>query len=127
MKSKLVVLTVVFLSLNLYANDDKKNIQSGLKSVTVFRTGAELIHNATAQLSQGNMDITIEGISNQVDISSIQINCPGSVTIMSVEFSNNYLQNEVTTPRLRLLHDSLDLTQNELDRIMVSITTITDL
>jgi hypothetical protein len=127
MKSKLLFLAVILFTLNLYANDDKKNIQSGLKSVTVFRTGAELIHIASSQLSQGNMDLIIEGISNQVDVSSIQVNCPATVTIMSVEFSNNYLANQETSPRIRFLQDSLELTQKELDKITVSITTITDL
>ena len=124
-----ILLLAVALSVNsfLKAADDKNSVQSDLKTVTVYRSGAELIHTVSSLLKQGNNELIIEGISNQLDINSIQINCPGTVTILSVEFSNNYLATSETTPRIRFLQDSLEQIQKELDRINVLITTTTDL
>jgi TonB-dependent SusC/RagA subfamily outer membrane receptor len=109
------------------AKDDPLVIPSNLKSVTVYRSGAELIHNTSAQLNQGNQDIVIEGISNNIDINSIQINCPGAVTIMGVEFSNNFLVAPETSTRIRFLKDSAEQVQKDLDRVLVQIQTTTDL
>src|SRR4051812_24318286 len=82
---------VFFVCSSIQAKDDPLVLPSNLKTVTVYRAGAEMMHQTTAQLQQGNGDVIIEGISNNVDINSIQINCPAAVTIMGVEFSNNFL------------------------------------
>ncbi|MBC7826783.1 MAG: DUF4139 domain-containing protein [Chitinophagaceae bacterium] len=128
MNSKILLLvTTLFLNSFIKAADVKNSVQSNLKTVTVYRSGAELIHTVGSFLRQGNNELIIEGISNQLDVNSIQINCPGTVTILSVEFSNNYLGTSEASPRIQFLHDSLDQIQKELDRINVSITTTTDL
>ena len=128
MKSKILLLTFsLFLFLLLHAADERSSVTSNLKTVTVYRSGAELIHTTSAVLKQGNNELIIEGISNQLDINSIQINCPSTVTIMGIEFSNNYLASPEISPRIRLLSDSLEQVQKELDKINVSITTTTDL
>src|SRR4051812_21308914 len=77
-------------------------IPSDLKTVTVYRSGAELVHNTSAQLQQGNAELVIEGISNTVDMNSIQINVPAAVTILSVEFGNNFLVLPEVSMRIKL-------------------------
>src|SRR5450631_1020081 len=88
-------------------------IPSALKSATVYRSGAELVHTATASLEQGNNELIIGNISNAVDINSIQVGCNGSVTIMSVEFSKEFLKPESKSPLLRRLDDSLGTIKQE--------------
>ena len=61
------------------------------KSVTVYRSGAEMVHNASAILKAGNNEIIIDNISNTIDSNSIQIKAPSSVTILGFEFSSNYI------------------------------------
>jgi uncharacterized protein (TIGR02231 family) len=100
---------------------------SQLKTVTVYRMGAEMTHTANALLKQGTTELVIEGISSQVDLNSVQITCPSQVTLLSFEFSNNYLVNAVLTPRLQLLTDSLERLQKEADRINLSLTTSLEL
>ena len=100
---------------------------SELKTVTIYRHSAELTHTLSSFLKQGHNDLVIEGISNQLDINSIQINCPAGVTIMSVEFSNNFLRTHEMTPQLKNLHDSLESTQREVDKLQVSISTTSEL
>ncbi|HKH63667.1 MAG TPA: DUF4139 domain-containing protein [Flavitalea sp.] len=125
-KSLLLIAALLTNSL-LKAADGKGSAQSELKNVTVYRSGAELLHTVSAVLKQGNNELIIEGISNQVDINSIQINCPSSVTIMSVEFANNYLRAVEPTQTVQRLQDSLADVQKDFDKVNVSLTTTIEL
>ena len=128
----MAIRSFLFLSLfisyyTLQAAEVPQVVPSDLKSVTVYRSGAEMVHLSTAQLAQGSQELVIRNISNQVDINSVQVNCPSAVTIMGVEFSNNFLETAETSLRLKSLRDSADKVQKEADRITIQIQTTTDL
>ena len=128
MQIKSLLATVLFLiSFKLYATDEPLIVPSSLKTVTIYRSGAELIHNTSAQLTRGNEELIIEGISNTIHRNSVQINCPAAVTIMGVEFSNNYLVTPEISARIKFLQDSIESVQKELDKITVQIQTTIDL
>ena len=128
MKPKfLLTLTCSFFLFIVYGADDKNEIQANLKSVTVYRSGAEMIHTASAFLKQGNNELIIDNISSSVDDNSIQIKVPSAVTILSIEFSNNYLLPQEKTSRILLLQDSLERVQDNIDRLSVSIANTTEL
>jgi len=128
MQLKAVLPAIMFLLfLTTYAGDGPMVVSSSLKTVTVYRTGAELIHNASVSLEKGNEELVIEGIGNNIDINSVQINCPSAVTIMGVEFSNNYLTIPAVTSRIKLLQDSVEEVQKDLGKLNVQIQTTTDL
>src|SRR5882724_1456986 len=99
------------------ATDDKLTVPSLLRSATVYRSGAELTHTATASLRQGNNELIIGDISNNIDVNSLQIGCTGSVTIMSVEFSKEYLKAESKSFLILKLEDSLETVQKEQERL----------
>lgn len=122
-----VTAIVFFLSVNALATDGPLVVPSSLKTVTVYRSGAELIHNSSVQLSQGNEELVIEGISNSIDINSVQINCPSAVTIMGIEFSNNFLVMPAVTTRIKFLQDSAEIVQKEIEKVNVQIQTTADL
>ena len=122
-----LLISSLFYSCFLNAADGKSTTQSDLKTVTVYRTGAELLHTATTVLKQGNNELIIEGISNQLDINSIQINCPMGVTIMSVEFTNNYLRPIEPGQHVQRLYDSVQQVQADLDKVNVALVTTTEL
>jgi TonB-dependent SusC/RagA subfamily outer membrane receptor len=118
---------VLSFSIHALATDGPLVVPSSLKTVTVYRSGAELIHNTSVQLSQGNEELVIEGISNNIDINSVQINCPSAVTIMGVEFSNNFLVMPEATARIKFLQDSAEIVQKEIEKANVQVQTTTDL
>lgn len=64
-------------------------------------------HLAKAQLAKGNNELIIEDISNAIDANSIQVNCNDNVTVMGVEFSTDYLKDEIKTPAIRALEVEL--------------------
>ncbi|MBX3242773.1 MAG: DUF4139 domain-containing protein [Chitinophagaceae bacterium] len=110
-----------------FAADKPQKTNSSLTSVTVYRSGAEMQHKATATLQQGSSELIIEGVSNAVDINSIQVNCRAAVTILGVEFSSNFLQPAKPSDRMLRLKDSLGFAQKEKQKIQVQIATLSDL
>ena len=110
-----------------FANDEKNSVAASLKTVTIYRSGAELIHTAKAYLVKGNNELTIEGMSSYVDINSIQVNCPSTTTILGVEFSNNYFSQEISNPGVKKLKDSLEKVNDEIEKVDITITTTNDL
>ena len=121
------IIVVLFISLVAYAADEPVRVSSTLTTVTVYRNGAEMIHRSNARLEQGANELIIEGISNTIDVNSIQINCPSVVTLLGVEFSNNYLMKPEAGKGIQLLKDSAENISKEIEKIQVQIHTITDL
>ena len=123
MKRTFIFLISLSLAASVQAGDDKNIVSSVLKSAMVYRTGAELTHAAKASLNQGNNELVIDNISNRIDINSLQIGSNGNVTILSVEFSTNYLRNEQKFPIVKRLEDSLESVNDEISRVQVVIKT----
>jgi len=104
-----------------HAAEEKEIVPSTLKSATIYRNGAELIHTATATLEQGSSELIIGDISSSIDVASLRVSCNGSVTIMSVAFSTEYLKAETTSPFVKRLRDSVEAIKKELARLDVLV------
>ena len=125
---KLGLIACLLLSVSSsFGGDEKNTVTSNVKSVTVYRSGAEMIHTANANLPKGSSELLIEGISNSIDINSLQISCPSTVTILGVEFSNQYLVNEMATPSMKRIQDSIETVKERIQSIDISIATTEDL
>ncbi|CAN5409712.1 DUF4139 domain-containing protein [soil metagenome] len=124
---------IIFLLLSIscmamsFAKEGGGNVKASLTSVTVFRIGAELNHVAKADLIKGNNELVIDNISNTLDANSIQVNCSGNVTVMGIEFSKDYLQQETKTPVLLTLEDSIESVNASLKKIRTSAAVMNDL
>lgn len=128
MKKSLILFSLLFVSLSYsYASDDKATAKATVKSVTIYRNGAEITQAAKAQLVMGSCELMIEGISNTIDINSLQINCPAAITILGVEFNNSFLGSEVASAAVKKLQDSAELIRMEIEKIDISISTSEDL
>lgn len=126
MKRLLMMMTVV-LTTKTFATDEKIFVKSDLKAVTVFKSGAELTHQSTANLKQGINELVIDNIANSIDINSIQIKTTNAVTLMGVEFANNYLAPVEKSVRVKMLEDSVEKIQNLWENINESIATNNEL
>ena len=118
---------LVLSGTDCFAGDGAVTVPSVLKSATVYRNGAELMHTARTTLRQGNNEVVIEDLSNNIDINSIRIGSDGNVTILSVEFSKEYLKLETKSPLIRRLQDSLDIIHKELEKLSVLMKSDNDL
>ena len=103
------------------ATEEKNTVHSVLRSATVYRTGAELVHTASATLPQGSSELIVGDISNNIDIGSIHVGCTNNVTVMSVTFSTEYLKPESAGPFEKRLQDSITGIKKELSKIVVLI------
>ncbi len=128
MNNKLgIFLGMFFISLRLIAADDRNVVNAELKSVTVYKSGAEMQHFASANLKLGANELIIEHVSNMVDINSIQIKASSEVTIMGVEFSNNYLPATEKTPHIKILEDSIEHLRDAIGKLDLLIANDNDL
>lgn len=116
MKTKLAFILATLLGISLSLNAESKPVKANVKEATVFFTGAELTHNATATLAKGENEVTIEGLSPNIDRNSLKIKASNGVLISAFEFSIDYLSdgkasNNNTTKRLQ---DSIQYYQDKL-------------
>ena len=117
--------SLIFLS--TMANEDRPVAKAALDAVTVYRSGAEMVHSAKINLAKGNTEIVIENLGNAVEINSVQIKTSDYVTIMGMEFNTDYLKDEIKSPRTKLLEDSVDKINTAIDKIKLEESITADL
>ncbi|HVS98644.1 MAG TPA: DUF4139 domain-containing protein [Puia sp.] len=113
-----LILLITGLGL-VIATKSEPVIPSVLRSAMVYRSGAELVHTATAHLEQGNNQLVIGDISNAIDASSVRIKCSSNVTILSVAVSTDYLKQESARPLVKKLQDSILIIGKQLTQLDV--------
>lgn len=94
--------------------------QAKIETARVYTNAAELKHKATAQIISGTSEIVITNVANYLNENTVQIKVPKNVTVMSVQFSNAYLDeydNAVNSPLLKPVRDSLTLLNSQLAKI----------
>lgn len=92
MKTIIYTLSIVLAFGFQELSADTKPVKAELKEATVFFSGAELTHKTSGvALTKGDNEITIEGISPNIDKNSLKIKASNGVMISSYEFSIDYL------------------------------------
>ena len=124
---KLLVAVSILLVFTAFANDERTIVNAHLQSVTVYRSGAEMVHTATATLKEGTNELVIDQLGNSIDVNSIQVKVSDGITILGTEFSNNHLTSPVKTARVKLLEDSLESFRKDITKMDIGITTNTEL
>jgi len=129
MKTKLT-LALLFSCCFFYlsAQEEAKTIQSKLTEATVFLTGAELVHTATASLEKGDNELRIEKLSPTIDRNSIKIKASNSTIISAFEFSTDDLPiRKPNEGKMKRLRDSIDLVNGQLDKLKLEMKIDSDL
>src|SRR4249919_1299161 len=121
-KSLSLILTL-FSYLMVSASDEPQVVQARLKTAVVYRSGAEMVHSVKVNLKEGTNDLFITGVSNQLELSSIRITGAEKLSILSVEFSADYLIPHTQNAAEKKLKDSLDNLSDEIERNRVLLTT----
>ena len=97
------------------------NTKATLKTATIYFNGAQLTHVASATLTNGENEISIEGLTPQIDRNSLKVKVNNGVMVTSTEFSVNYLEPAKDNPSVKLLRDSLELYQVDLNKVVSSL------
>jgi uncharacterized protein (TIGR02231 family) len=96
-------------------------VSSKIEEATVFFKGAELIHTATAVLQKGGNELSISGLSPNIDRNSVKIKTSGSVLVSSFEFSVDYLTEKSLSAEAQKIQAAVKEQQKLLEQLQTSI------
>jgi uncharacterized protein (TIGR02231 family) len=113
--------TVLLLLIGTFAFAQKPIFTTAkVKSATVYFNAAELAQTASVTLPAGASEIVIKNVAVNLNENSIQIGAPASVTVLSVQFTNDYISEYDTdskSPTLKIVRDSIILVQKEILKV----------
>lgn len=107
--------------------DEKKTVKSTLQTATVFFQGAELAHKASSNLTKGENEIWIDGLSPNIDRNSLKINATNGAIVTSYEYSIDYLNPKSGSLIEKKLQDSITIYGKQMKDAEVKLKTNADL
>lgn len=109
MKKFALILFVLLISITMVkaGNGDKTPVKSKIENVTVFLSGAQINRTASTTIPAGTSYLIFKGLSQYMNMSSVQIKGTGEFIIMSVTPQMNYLSTDEKTNEVQALTDSL--------------------
>lgn len=93
-----------------------------VKSATVYFNAAELSQTTSVNLPAGTSEIVIKNVSDYLNESTVQIGAPSSVTVLSVQFTQNYISEyeiDETNPAIKKVRDSISWTEKEIKKTQI--------
>ncbi|OXA94856.1 DUF4139 domain-containing protein [Flavobacterium hercynium] len=91
-----------------------------VKAATVYFNAAEISQTASVTLPSGTSEIVIKNVAVDVNENSVQIGTPANVTVLSVQFTNNYISEyeiDSKSPVIKRVHDSITLVKKEILKV----------
>lgn len=91
-----------------------------IKSATVYSNSAELLQSASVTLPSGTSEIVIKNVADYVNENTIQIGAPSNVTVLSVQFTRNFISEyeiDESNPMIKRVRDSIVLIEKEMGKI----------
>ena len=82
-------------------------VPSKIKEVTVYLSGAQITRTATCQLQEGTNEVVFTGLSHKIDESSIQISGLNAVSILSIAYDMDYLEQSESNPKVTLWENQI--------------------
>lgn len=91
-----------------------------VKGATVYFNSAEISQTTSAVLPKGTSEIVIKNVADYLNENTVQIGAPSTVTVLSVQFTNNYISEyeiDENAPAIKKVRDSINLVEKELLKI----------
>lgn len=91
-----------------------------VKSATVYFNSAEISQSTSAVLPKGTSEIVIKNVADYLNENTVQIGAPSNVTVLSVQFTNNYISEyeiDENSPVIKKVRDSIGLVEKEIQRV----------
>ena len=92
-------------------------VSAKVKAATVYFNSVEVSQTASAILPKGTSEIVIKNVANYLNKNTIQIGAPASVTVLSVQFTDNYISEyelDESSTAIKKVRDSITLVKNEI-------------
>ncbi len=121
MSKKIILILTLFVSVISLAQ--KPIFTSAIvKSATVYTNGAELSQSTSVNLPKGTSEIVIKNVADYLNENTVQIGAPSSLTVLSVQFTQNYISEyeiDESNPAIKKVRDSITLVQKEIAKIQI--------
>lgn len=91
-----------------------------VKAATVYFNSVELAQTTTATLPKGTSEIVVKNVADYLNENTLQIGAPSTVTVLSVQFTNNYISEyeiDEKSPLIKTVRDSIRLVEKEIQKI----------
>lgn len=98
-----------------------------VKAATVYFNAAELQQTTSVNLPVGTSEIVIKNVADYLNENTVQIGAPSSVTVLSVQFTQNYISEyeiDESNPAIKKVRDSISLVANLLTKNNIKVTSI---
>ena len=118
---KIILILMLFVSVIVLA---QKPIFTSAKvnGATVYTNGAELSQSTSVTLPKGTSEIVIKNVADYLNENTVQIGAPSSLTVLSVQFTQNYISEyeiDESNPAIKKVRDSITLVQKEIAKIQI--------
>lgn len=93
-----------------------------VKAATVYFNAAEISQSTSVNLPVGTSEIVVKNVADYLNESTVQIGAPSSVTVLSVQFTQNYISEyeiDETNPAIKKVRDSITLVQKEIKKVQI--------
>ena len=112
MKNLFAFSALFFWSIGMFA---QTNVSSKITEVTVYLQGAQLVHTAETQVSQGKQTVVFTGLSADMQPESVVLECSNrNVVFQSVSIRNNYLKEQTPNAKIAELQEKSALVEEKL-------------
>ena len=119
MSNKLFLLLTIMVSATMFAQKPIFTTAT-VKGATVYSNSAELIQTTSVNLPKGTSEIVIKNVADYLNESTVQIGAPNSLTVLSVQFTQNYISEyeiDESNPAIKKVRDSINLVQKEIVKV----------
>lgn len=89
-------------------------------AATVYYSNAELTQTTTLNLPAGTSEIVVKNIADYVNENTVQIGAPESLTVLSVQFTRDYISEyepDEASPALKKVHDSIVIVKKAIEKV----------
>ncbi len=95
-----------------------------VKAATVYFNAAELSQTTSVNLPAGTSEIVIKNVADYLNENTVQIGAPSTVTVLSVQFTQNYISEyeiDESNPLIKKVRDSIILVKKDIKKIQIDI------
>lgn len=112
MKSSLLTFFILFCTIGFAA--EPVHTDSRIDQVTVFTSQAKIFRKAKVRVPSGQQEVVLTGLSNQLQINTLQVKIPASATLLTASFRTNFITPRAMAENIQEVQDSLDVLKLEI-------------
>ncbi|WP_298222442.1 DUF4139 domain-containing protein [Flavobacterium sp.] len=115
------LIALLFLLLFVTAHAQKPIFTTAkVEAATVYFNAVELTQSTSVMLPKGSSEIVVKNVADYLNESTVQIGAPSNVTVLSVQFTNNYISEyeiDEKSPLIKKVRDSIKLVEKEIQKV----------